>query len=53
MFCARCCVKAFRHGLDGCRLRQHADLHGRDIEIGEYRIELRRDEIRRHIVDAG
>ncbi len=34
-------------------VRQHADLDRADIEIGEHRVDLRRDEIRRHVVDAG
>ena len=34
-------------------LRQHADLHRADGEIGEHRVDLRRDEVRRHVVDAG
>ena len=28
-------------------------LHRADLEIGEHRVDLRRDEIRRHVVDAG
>ena len=35
-------------GLDGRALRHHADLDGLDVEIGEYRIDLRGDEIGRH-----
>ena len=35
-----------RHRLDGGGSRQHADLHRADIEIGEHRVDLRRDEIR-------
>ena len=41
-----------RHRLDRRRLRQHADLHRADREIGKHRVDLRRDEIRRHVVDA-
>ena len=33
--------------------RQHADLHRADIEIGEHRVDLRGDEIGRHVEDGG
>ncbi len=38
---------------DHAGIGQHADLHRADIKIGEHRIDLRGDEIRRHIVNAG
>src|SRR5262249_52816211 len=34
-------------------LRQHADLHRVDLQIGEHRVDLRGDERRWHIVNAG
>ena len=42
-----------RHRFDHRRLRQHADLDRADIEIGKHRIDLRGDEVRRHVVDRG
>ena len=45
--------EAFGDGLDRRHLRQHADLDRVDVEIGEHRIDLRGDEIRRHVVNGG
>ena len=46
-------LEAGGHRLDRGGLRQHADLHRIDVEIGEHRVDLRGDEIGRHVVDAG
>ena len=35
------------------RLRQHADLHRAHVEIGEHGVDLRGDEVGRHVVDGG
>ena len=40
-------LQASRHRLDDLRAPQHADLDRRDVEIGEHRVDLRRDDRRR------
>src|SRR5262245_23932061 len=44
--------EALRHCFDGRGLRQHADFHRSNIEIGKHRIDLRPDKIGRDIVDG-
>ena len=39
--------------LDHRALRDHADLHGRYIEIAEHRVDLRGHELRGHLMNAG
>ena len=39
--------------VDRIDARDHADLHRLHVEVGEHRIDLRGDEIRRRVVDAG
>ena len=46
-------VKPCGDGVDGRKLRHHADLDGADGKIAENRIDLRGDEIGRHRMDAG
>ena len=38
---------------DDVRRAEHADLHRIDVEVGEDRVDLGGDEIRRHGVDGG
>ncbi len=38
--------------VDRRRVGEHADLHRADIEIGEHRVDLRGDKVRRHIMDG-
>src|SRR5260370_8543706 len=40
-------------GIDRRQLRHHADLDGLDIEIAEYRIDLRGHEILGHLMNGG
>ena len=39
-------------GIDDRRLRHHADLDRADVEIGKHRVDLRGDELGRHLMDA-
>ena len=41
------------HRLDRRGAREHADLHRVDGEVGKHGVDLRGDEVRRHVVDAG
>ncbi len=46
-------LKASRDGVDGRKLRHHADLDSADGKVAENRIDLRGDEIAGHLMDAG
>src|SRR5580700_1302894 len=45
-------VEGLRNGIDGASASEHADFHRADIEVAEHRIDLRADEVCRHVVDA-
>ena len=45
-------IECCRDRLDRRRHSQHADLHRSDIKIGKHRVDLRRDEIGGHLVNA-
>ena len=44
-------LRAVPPRLDGLGGREHADLHGCDVDILEDHVDLARDEIRRHDMD--
>ena len=45
-------LKPSDDGIDHRRMRYHTDLHRTDVEIGKHRVDLRGDELRRHLMDA-
>ena len=46
-------VETCGDGGGGRGIAQHADLHRADVEIGKHRVDLRGDEVGRHLVDGG